>query len=439
MLPDKDILMPLIEEAAQKAVEIRRDLHMHPEVSSHEERTAKVIADTLKDLGVETRENLGTPLPPDPEHVKAVLTSIIAADSLKDMGISMEDLANMTLPPGHGVMGTLYGDDSSRAVALRADIDALPITEVTDSPFKSQNPGVMHACGHDIHTASLLGTAMVLKKYAAQGGHMPLSVKFLFQPNEEGTGGAAPMIAEGVLKDPDVESILAFHVDPTQEYGKVRFFPGIMYAACTDFKITVRGKASHGAHPDLGIDPIPCACDIVLSLQTILTRRLDPASRAVLTIGAIKSGSTTSQIPGECEMIGTIRTLDEKSRDLIEDEMRRLTDSIANAYGCTCETVIGEMYPVLRNDPEVYDIIHSVAEDLVGAENLVASDAPSFSTDDFSFFTSQVKGCYFHLGSTVPGSTEIHDIHSYLFDPDERVIKMAIAMEVFSCLRLMGM
>ena len=407
MLPDKDILMPLIEEAAQKAIEIRRDLHMHPEVSSHEERTAKVIADTLKDLGVETRENLGTPLPPDPEHVKAVLTSIIAADSLKDMGISMEDLANMTLPPGHGVMGTLYGDDSTRAIAIRADIDALPITEVTDSPFKSQNPGVMHACGHDIHTASLLGTAMVLKKYAAQGGHLPLSVKFLFQPNEEGTGGAAPMIAEGVLKDPEVESILAFHVEPTQEYGKVRFFPGIMYAACTDFKITVRGKASHGAHPDLGIDPIPCACDIVLSLQTILTRRLDPASRAVLTIGAIKSGSTTSQIPGECEMIGTIRTLDEKSRDLIEDEMRRLTDSIANAYGCTCETVIGEMYPVLRNDPEVYDTIHSVAEDLVGAENLVASDAPSFSTDDFSFFTSQVKGCYFHLGSTAPGSTEM--------------------------------
>jgi amidohydrolase len=459
MLADKEILLPLIEEAAAKAVEIRRDLHMHPELSGQEIRTSGIIAAVLKELGIETREGLGKPVLPDPEYIKAVLTSTITKDMLKDMGMGEEVLggidlsgldigsmdpatiaamASMIMPPGHGVLGTIYGEDPTRAIAIRADIDALPVTEETDTPFKSQNPGVMHACGHDMHTAALLGTAMVLKKYADRGGRLPRSVKFIFQPNEEGTGGAAPMIAEGVMQDPAVESIFAFHVDPSKEYGKIRFFPGVMNASCTDFKITVHGKASHGAHPNLGIDPIPCACDTVLALQTIITRKLDPSSGAVLTVGAIRGGSTTNQVPEQCEMVGTIRTLDNESLRIIEDEMRRLVSSVAEGYGCTAETVIGELYPVLFNDPEVSEVIRTVAEDLVGPENIVNDNAPSFSSDDFAYFTSAVKGCYFHLGSTRPGSEEIHDIHSNLFDPDERLIRLAIAMEVFSCLRLMG-
>ena len=438
MLNNLDIIMPLIDEAAERAIEIRRDLHMHPELSTQEVRTGRVIADTLKGLDIETREDLGTMLPPDPAYIDAVMNSIIAVDGLKDFGMDPEDLANMTLPQGRGVLGTLYGDDRTKAVALRADIDALPIEEAVDSPFRSQNPGVMHACGHDIHTASLLGTAMVLRNYAARGGRLPKSVKFIFQPNEEGIGGAAPMIAEGVLQDPDVESIFAFHVDPTLECGKALLYPGVMYASCTDFQIVVHGKATHGAHPELGIDPIPCACDIVLSRQTIISRRLDPAKSAVLTVGAIRGGSTTSQIPADCEMIGTIRTVDRESLDLIEDEIRRLTDSVAEAYGCTADITLGELYPVLKNDPEVYGVIRSVASDLIGEENIFIADAPKFSSDDFAFFTDEVKGCYFHLGSTRPGSCEIHDIHSEMFDPDERIIKLAIAMEVFSALRLMG-
>ena len=438
MLKDRDILTPLIEEAAKQAIEIRRDLHMHPELSGCEARTGQVIADFLRGLGVETRDGLGTQQVLDPEYAQAVMTSIIAADALKELGMSPGDMMNMTPPPGRGVLGTIYGEDRTKAVAIRADIDALPIVEAVDSPFKSQNPGVMHACGNDVHTASLLGTAMVLKKYADQGGRLPKSVKFIFQPNEEGTGGAAPMIAEGVLKDPEVESIFAFHVDPSQEYGKIRFFPGVMNASCTDFKITVRGKASHGAHPELGIDPIPCACEIVLSLQTIISRKLGPASQAVLTVGAIKGGSTTNQVPDLCEMIGTIRTLDSESLRIIEEEMRRLTDHVAKAHGCTCETVIGELYPVLNNDPQVSEVIRQVAEELVSDGNIVSDHAPSFSSDDFAYFTDSVKGCYFHLGSTRPGSGEIHDIHSDLFDPDERMIRLAIEMEVFSALELMG-
>ncbi|MBQ7703106.1 MAG: amidohydrolase [Firmicutes bacterium] len=436
MLKDRDILAPLIEEAAKKATEIRRDLHMHPELSGKEVRTGQVIADTLRGLNIETRDGMGATPVVDPEYAKAVMTSIIAADSLKELGMSPEDMMNMAPPQGNGVLGTLYGEDRTKAIAIRADIDALPIAEAVDSPFKSLNPGVMHACGHDVHTATLLGTAMVLKKYADRGGHLPKSVKFIFQPNEEGTGGAAPMIAEGAMKDPDVESVIGIHVDPTEEYGKVKFFPGVMNAACTDFKITVFGKACHGAHPEFGIDPIPCACDIVLSLQTIVSRKLSPLSPAVVTIGAIRAGTVTNQVPDRCEMIGTIRTLENESLRIIEEEMRRLTDNVAKAHGCTCETVIGELYPVLDNDPQVSGVVQSAAEELVGAENLVFANAPSFGSDDFAFFSNEAKGCYFTLGSTRPGS-EIHDIHSDLFDPDERMIKLAIEMEVYSCLKLM--
>ncbi|MBR5740194.1 MAG: amidohydrolase, partial [Firmicutes bacterium] len=423
--------------AALKAIEIRRDLHMHPELSGQEVRTGRVIADTLKDIGIETREGLGATQVIDPEYAQAVLTSMIAADALRAQGITPEDMVNEVSSQGHGVLGTLYGEDPTKAVAIRADIDALPILEEADSPFKSLNPGVMHACGHDIHTSAMLGTAMVLKKYADQGARLPLSVKFMFQPNEEGTGGAAPMIAEGVLKDPDVESVLGFHVDAALECGKICFYPGAMNASCTDFKITVFGKASHGARPHLGIDPIPCACDIVLSLQTILTRRLGPMDPAILTVGAIKGGTATNQVPDRCEMIGTIRTLDANTLKLIEEEMRRLTDSVAKAYGCTAETVIGELYPVLENDPGVSGVIRSVAEDLLGSENILTENDPSFGSDDFAFFSNAVKGCYFKLGSAKPGSEDIHDIHSNLFDPDENILKLAIGMEVFSCLKLM--
>ena len=437
MLKDKDILMPLIEEAALKAIEIRRDLHMHPELSGQEVRTGKVIADTLRSLGIETRDGMGGTQVIDPEYTQAVLTSMIAADALRAQGISPEDMANGAAPQGNGVLGTLYGEDTTKAVAIRADIDALPIAEAVDSPFKSQYPGAMHACGHDIHTASLLGTAMVFKKYKDLGGRLPKSLKFIFQPNEEGTGGAAPMIAEGVLKDPDVESVIGFHVDPTIETGKILFFPGVMNASCTDFKITVIGKVAHGAHPEVGIDPIPCACDIVLSLQSIITRKLNPLHPAVITVGAIKAGTVTNQVPERCEMIGTIRTLDMETLRFIEEEMRRMTDHIAQGYGCKCETVIGELYPVLTNDPEVSEDVKSVAGDVLGEENILIDNNPSFGADDFAFFTNAVKGCYFNLGSTRPGSAEIHDIHSDLFDPDENMIRLAIELEVLSCLKLM--
>ena len=393
---DKKKLEPLFEEAFEKAVGIRRDLHMHPELSGEEARTSAKIKEMLESFGIDINDDLGN----------------------------------------YGLIGTVYGTDRRHAIGIRADFDALPVTEEADVPWKSLNQGIMHACGHDVHTAALLGTAYVFKKYANARGELPMSVRFLFEPEEETTGGARAMIRHGAMADPEVTKVFAFHVNPHFDYGHIHFTRGVANATEVDFKITIKGKSCHGAHPELGIDPIPAACAVVGSLQTIVSRRLAATNTGLVTIGAINGGTISNVIPETVTLLGTIRALDLETRDMMIEAVGSIAESTASAYGCTSLFEYECTDPVLVNDDSVLDAIREVAVGLVGADNVDVSVGADMSSDDFSVFSDMVPGCYFNIGSTIPG-TEVYDIHHPKFNPDERLLRLAIEAEVLSALRLM--
>src|SRR2546428_4373019 len=317
-----------IDEAAKKVepsvIECRRDIHQHPELGTREVRTSKLVADRLRQLGIEVRA-----------------------------------------PIAHtGVVGVLRGGRPGRVVALRADMDALPVSEQVDLPFKStmrttyngQEVGVMHACGHDAHVAILLGVAEVLSSIRSE---LPGTVVFLFQPAEEGApqgeeGGAALMVKEGALENPKADAVFGLHVTSRYPVGEIAYRSGAELAAVDSFKITVHGKQTHGAYPWLGIDPIVVASQIVLGLQTIPSRQLDASlAPAIVTVGAIHGGVRNNIIPDEVEMIGTIRSLDAKMRDEIHKRIKRTAQNIAESAGSKAEVTIEPGYPVTYNDPKL--------------------------------------------------------------------------------------
>src|SRR2546427_1538407 len=317
-----------IDEAAKKVepsvVACRRDIHQHPELGNREFRTSKLIADKLKSLGIEVK----TPI----AHT--------------------------------GVVGVLRGGKPGRVVALRADMDALPVTEQVDVPFKStvrttyngQEVGVMHACGHDAHVAILLGVAEVLSGIRRE---LPGTVVFLFQPAEEGApqgeeGGAALMVKEGALDNPKVDAVFGLHVTSRYPVGEIGYRPGAELAAVDSFRIKVHGKQTHGAYPWLGVDPIVVASQIVLALQLIPSRQLDVSiAPAVVTVGAIHGGVRNNIIPDDVEMIGTIRSLDQKMREEIHQRIKRTAQGIAASAGSKAEVTIEPGYPVTYNDPKL--------------------------------------------------------------------------------------
>src|SRR5881296_73145 len=317
-----------IDEAAKsvepKVVECRRDIHQHPELGNREFRTSKLVADKLKQLGIEVR----TPI----AHT--------------------------------GVVGILRGGKPGRVAALRADMDALPVTEQVDLPFKStvrstyngQEVGVMHACGHDAHVAILLGVAEVLSSIRSE---LPGTVVFLFQPAEEGApqgeeGGAALMVKEGALDNPKVEAVFGLHVTSRYPVGEIAYCSGAELAAVDSFRIKVHGKQTHGAYAWLGIDPIVVASQIVLGLQTIPSRQLDASlAPSIVTVGAIHGGLRNNIIPDSVEMIGTIRSLDEKMRSDIHARIKRTAEDIANSAGAKADVTIETGYPVTYNDPKL--------------------------------------------------------------------------------------
>jgi len=394
MKTSKEQILKLIDEAYPAAVRLRNDLHMHPELSCEEKETSALIERTLKDLGIETRSGIA----------------------------------------GYGVAGTIFGKDRTKAVGIRADIDALPITEAVESPIRSRNPGVMHACGHDIHTAVLLGTAMVLNEIKDE---LPYSVRLIFQPQEETVGGAEPMIKEGVLSDIDVKEMIGIHVSDSCDSGMLEFCPGVMNASCMDFKVTVLGKTCHGAHPDMGIDTIPCACNMVLAAQTILTRRLSATDSALITVGTFNSGTSENIISGKTELAGTIRALDTSIMNFILKEFRSMLHNIAESYGCTVSVEYGNSFPPLTNDKDLSHKLLAACKDILGENNIRINLVPSMGGDDLAYFFRVLKGCYFKLGCHRPGTADHYGIHSSLFDPDESCIRTGIIAEVFSILKIM--
>jgi len=362
-----------VPQVVEKVVAWRRDIHAHPELSNRETRTADIVAQELRALGLEVRTGVA--------HT--------------------------------GVVGVLRGGKPGPVVALRADMDALPVTEEVDVPFASkvratyngQEVGVMHACGHDAHTAMLMGVAEIL---TSMRNDLPGTVKFIFQPAEEGApageqGGAALMIAEGALENPKPDAIFGLHVFPYPT-GEIRYRPGGTMASSNSFRIVVHGRQTHGAIPWAGIDPIVIASQIVLGLQTIASRQIDlTAAPAVVTVGAINGGVRNNIIPDSVVMIGTIRTFEDAVRRDVFDRVRRTAESIAQSAGASAFVAIDSGNPVTYNDPALTERLLPTLRAVAGATH-VSLGPPITAAEDFSRYQERVPGVFFFLGITPPGT-----------------------------------
>src|SRR5258708_4893508 len=391
-----------IDEAAKKVeakvIECRRDIHQHPELGNRETRTSKIIADRLRELGIEVKT-----------------------------------------PVAHtGVIGILHGGKPGRVVALRADMDALPVVEQVDIPFKStvrttfngQEVGVMHACGHDAHVAILLGVAEVL---AGVRDELPGTVKFLFQPAEEGApegeeGGAELMVKEGALENPKVDAVFGLHVTSRYEVGHLAYRPEGMMAAVDSFKIKVHGKQTHGAYPWLGVDPIVTASQIILALQTIESRQLDSSlAPSIITVGAIHGGVRNNIIPDEVEMIGTIRSLDKAMRDEIHQRIKHTAETIASAAGATAEVAITTGYPLTSNHAALTEKMLPTLRRVAGPDNVTLVNA-TLGAEDFSFYQQKVPGLFFWCGTRPKGvsAADAASNHSPRFFVDESGLPLGV-------------
>ena len=371
----------------EKVIAWRRDIHAHPELSQHEERTASLVADVLEGLGLEVTRNVG----------------------------------------GFGVVGLLRGKSEGRTVGLRADMDALPLTEATGLPFASQNPGVMHACGHDSHTAMLLGTACVL---AEMRNSLTGNVKFIFQPAEElnPTGGAPGMIRDGVLENPHVDALFALHVWPGYPTGKIVTRAGSLMAASDRVFLTVKGRSAHGSRPDQGIDAIVAAAHVITGLQSIISRSVSPLDSAVLTIGTIHGGNRYNVIPECVELEGTVRTLNPDVQERMPELITRTAKGIAEGLGASCEVKYVKGYPPLVNDAGVVACASEAVRKRLGDDALILADTPDLTAEDFAFFARERPAMMAWLGCR-PENVKAEDmamLHNTRFCPDEECFKYGI-------------
>jgi amidohydrolase len=358
---DLSTLVPQLTRAVMPSViEWRRDFHAHPELSNREERTAAKVAEHLRAMGV---------------------------DQIKT-GVAH-----------HGVVALIRGQKEGPTVALRADMDALPIVEQTGLPFASQNRGVMHACGHDSHTAMLLGVASVLAHVRDQ---IPGSVKLIFQPAEEGApageaGGASLMVQENVLADPEVAAIFALHVNPELTTGTLGYRPGAALAASDSFQVTVTGKQSHGAMPWQGVDPIVTSAAIITAIQTIQSRGIDARKPVVVSVGAVHGGTAWNVIPGQVTLQGTIRTYDADVRAKVLEQFRRIVEHTALAHGATAQVSLRSYGPAVWNDPKLGQRMKPTLLKTAGQQNLIEVE-PMMGSEDFAYFAQKKPGLYFFLG-----------------------------------------
>ncbi|MCR4804451.1 MAG: amidohydrolase [Clostridia bacterium] len=396
----RQIVEKKIEEVFPAVVAFRRDLHAHPELSGREERTSARISEELEKLGVAWR-----------------------------------------VTPEKAVVGTVCGRGSAPSgkyvgLGIRADFDALPITEQTGLPYASENPGVMHACGHDMHTAMLLGTAMVLSSMPQRFGG---NVKLFFQPNEESDGGAENMIKAGCMEDPAVNAVISFHVEPGIPTGYIQMCPGKMNAATCDLDITVEGIACHGAHPDRGVDAILAASHVVAALQAVTSRNLAPTQPGVVTVGQFHAGNANNVVAGSARLTGTLRAMDMKTMAQIKQLVTQTAEGVAAGFGAKAIVRLTDGYPSLENSKELGKIMEDLAIGLVGKDHIDYMEAPSMGADDFAYFTQYCDGVYMNLGTTPEGwSGAPQALHNERFCPDEEAMKTGILMEVMAALELLG-
>jgi len=368
-------------------IKIRRQFHQNPELSFKEHATTAAIETILKQLNVD-----------------------------------VQTFDNVT-----GAVGVLNGAKDGPTIGLRADIDALPIQELNNVSYKSKNPGVMHACGHDAHTAILLGTA---KKIAASGlmSRVKGNVKLFFQPAEELGSGAKALIDRGALENPYVDRVIAVHVAPELPVGQMGVFRGKGMASANRFELVVTGKGAHGAKPEEGADPIVAASDFVMAIQSIVSRNISPREPAVVTIGKFKSGSAANIIPHTAYIEGSIRALTEDVRRLLTKRLQEIATGIAQTYQVTCDFTMFEGIPCLHNDKQVAEELYQVSETVLGRENVKIME-PVMGSEDFALFTNARPGAMFRLGCSNPDKGLVNGLHSPHFDLDERALE--IGVEIF--------
>ena len=390
----KDKILSLTEEFYNEIVAFRRHLHQHPELSFQEYKTADFIEKKLR------------------EH-----------------GFLPERMANT------GLVILIEGKNpEKKTIALRADIDALPIKEQNNCDYTSVNDGIMHACGHDVHSASLFGAMLILKelKNSFEG-----TVKCIFQPGEEKLpGGASIMIKEGVLKNPDVSEIVGQHVFPELEAGKVGFKPGMYMASCDEIYITVKGKGGHGAMPHQNIDPIATAAQIITGLQQIVSRKANPIVPTVLSIGKIIGEGATNVIPDEVYMEGTFRTLNEEWRATAHQLIKETCENIAKSFGATCDVRIEKGYPYLENNEPLTHDLKEAAIAFLGEENVV--DLPVRMTgEDFAYYSQHIPACFYRLGVRNEDKGIIYPVHNPKFNIDEQALKTGVSLMAWNAFWLL--
>lgn len=325
------------------------------------------------------------------------------------------------------VIGLIEGGHPGETVAIRADIDALPLVEPEGCPFRSEHEGMMHACGHDAHTAMALGAAKVLNDLK---DHIYGNVKLLFQPAEETDGGAEPMVKAGAMENPHVDRVYGIHVMPHLPVGKIETRAGTLNASTDTVALTIRGKAGHGAYPDLGTDAIVCAAQVISALQTVVSRNVSPLQSAVLTIGKIEGGTAQNIICDEVRMRGTLRTANAELRSMMKERIAEIVGGTASAMGCTAEVNIIPGYAALVNNDGEAARVKRIASRLFGAENVVDKPAPSMGGEDFSFFCDCAPGAFFHVGCVSPEWMPAPPLHSKDFHIDEDCLTIGALMHV---------
>ena len=392
---NKDKIQHLSSDIFEQVVGYRRHIHANPELSFHEYETSAFI--------------------------KKLLT---------DWGIPFTEMANT------GVVGLIEGElPSDQIIALRADMDALPILEANEKPYTSKNNGVMHACGHDVHSSSLLGTAFILNSLKAEFGG---TVKLIFQPAEELLpGGASIMIKEGVLENPKPQHIVGQHVMPLIDAGKVGFRSGIYMASTDELYVTVHGKGGHGAQPHQNIDPVLIASHIIIALQQIVSRNADPRLPSVLSFGKVIANGATNIIPNEVKIEGTFRTLNEEWRKEAKRLMKKMAEGIAESMGGSCEFRIMDGYPYLINEEKLTASARAYAEDYLGKENVIDLDI-WMAAEDFAYYSQVTDACFYRLGTGNKEKDTCYSVHTPRFDVDEDALKVSTGLMSYIALKQLG-
>lgn len=387
-----DNIVQCADKVLEYMIEVRRHLHEHPELSGNEYNTQKYIISKLEEENIPCYKSADT-----------------------------------------GVVGIINGRPGGKVVGIRADIDALPIIEESDKLYKSKNKGVMHACGHDAHTAILLGTA---KYFNSIKNQLDGSVKLFFQPAEETTGGAKIMVEEGCLENPAVNYVIGLHVMPYLPYDTIEIKYGIANAATNAIKVTVKGKGAHGAYPEKGIDAILIASHMICALQSLVSRNVSPLNPCVVSIGMINGGVKENIIADEVVFKGTLRTLNPETRSFMKKRIKDVCTNIAASFGGECEVEVIDEYPALVNDNSIIDIIRKSADEILGEGKVNVKEYPSLGSEDFQYFTDNIPGAFYSVGCKLE-EKGTYALHMKDFDIDERCLKTGLLVHVNTVLNLM--